>query len=293
MPDDLPAIDPSLDAPLPQVDPNSQLVPYRLSRTAPGGQPVVTTGYGLRARPPIQPPGGGGVGMPSLDRIYQAAFSNLPVDEAIKAVEAATRYQAQRGYQQDLQSGMNAAQAFAKWGPMLFKQATGVPESIERTVPPPITPQQMIQNRLNQQKFEAAQAAAKAKANAGELRSVGGVLYRVRPGQQPEALTEAPAQKPTETVTEEYEIPAVEGTPSKPASKGFFGFGAHPEIPAVADQPAKKIKKTRKVGPSDSEDELEPPNPAQTKTKEVIRTTKDGRKAVFDADTKKFIRYAE
>lgn len=189
MPDDLPAIDSSLDAPLPQVAPNSDLVPYRMARTDPGGQPVVTTGYGPRARPPIQPPDNF-----DLRRVMDAAFSNLPVDQAVKAIEAATRFQGQRGYMRDLQNGMNAAQAFAKWGPMLFHQATGIPEAIDRSVPTPITPQQMIQNRLNQQKFEAAQTAAKAKADAGMVRSVGGGLYRVKPEGQPETLI-APKEK--------------------------------------------------------------------------------------------------
>lgn len=168
---DLPEISQNLDDPLPQVDPGSAMVPYRMARTSPGGQPVVTTGYGPRARPPIQPPEGFGVGvgMPGLDQIYQAAFQKLPVDEAVKAAEAATRYQGIRGYQKELQNGANAAQAFAKWGPMLFHQATGIPEAIDRSVPTPITPQQMIQNRLNQQKFEAAQAATKAKADAAKV----------------------------------------------------------------------------------------------------------------------------
>ena len=129
MPDDLPEVSPDLNAPLPTVDPNSQLVPYRMSRTDPGGQPVVTTGYGPRARP-IQPPDSF-----NLDRIANAAFSQLPVDEASKAVEAASRYLGQRGYQKDLQSGINPAQAFAKWAPMMFRTATGIPEAMKLNQP--------------------------------------------------------------------------------------------------------------------------------------------------------------
>lgn len=235
---DLPQISQNLDDPLPQVDPNSDLVPYRMSRTDPGGQPVVTTGYGPRARPPIQPPEGfgGGVGMPSLDRIYQAAFSQLPVDEASKAVEAAIRFQGLRGYQRDLANGLNAAQAFAKWGPSLFHQATGIPEAIDRSVPTPITPQQMIQNRLNQAKFDAAQAAAKQRQAADAAK---------------QALAERRQNflesKPDESVTETYKIPAVEGQEAQPESKGFLGFGAHPATPAVEAQPERTIRKTTKV----------------------------------------------
>lgn len=281
---DLPPVSQDFNDPLPTVDPNSDLVPYRTSSTAPGQAPVVTTGYAARARPPIQPPEGfgGGVGMPNLDQIYQAAFSKLPVDEAVKAVDAATRYIGQRGYQRDLASGMNAAQAFAKWGPTLFKQATGIPESIERSVAPPISPQQMIQNRMAQQRIDMAAAAAKARAEAAT---------RMTPYQQAElelrrraadlAEKKASTEKPEETVTEETKIPAVEGKEAEPASSGFLGIGAHPATEAVPAQPARTIRTTRKV---DS-------NPA--KTDEVVRVTKDGRKAVFDANTKKFIRYAE
>lgn len=127
---DLPEISQNLDEPLPQVDPGSAMVPYRMARSVPGGQPVVTTGYGPRARPPIQPPEafGGGVGMPSLDQVYQSAFSQLPVEEAVKAVEAATRYVAQRGYQRDIQGGADPIKTFAKYAPLMFKQATGLPE---------------------------------------------------------------------------------------------------------------------------------------------------------------------
>lgn len=104
--------------------------------------------------------------MPSLDQTYQAAFSKLPVDEAVKAVEAAVRYQGLRGYQRDLASGANAAQAFAKWGPMLFRQATGIPEALDITKP--VAPQ---------------------------LRVAGGGLYRV-PEKGPAETLVAPTPKP-------------------------------------------------------------------------------------------------
>jgi predicted HAD superfamily Cof-like phosphohydrolase len=43
-----------------------------------------------------------------------------PIEQQQQAVQAAVKFQAQRGYQQDLASGMPAPQAMAKWGPMLF-----------------------------------------------------------------------------------------------------------------------------------------------------------------------------
>jgi len=168
---DLPDISPDLDQPLPQVDPNSDLVPYRMARTDPGQQPVVTTGYGPRARPPISPPGGGGVGAPDMSALLGEALQHLPVDEALKATEAATRYIGQRGYMRDIQSGANAAQAFAKWGPMLFHQATGIPEAIDRSVPTPITPYQQAQLSLRKQQLAQQAANAKAKLDAAAAKA--------------------------------------------------------------------------------------------------------------------------
>jgi len=43
-----------------------------------------------------------------------------PIEQQQQAVQAAVKFQAQRGYQQDLAGGMSASQAMAKWGPMLF-----------------------------------------------------------------------------------------------------------------------------------------------------------------------------
>lgn len=134
---DLPQVsqDPSIS--LPQVDPTSEQVPYRIGTKQPGGDYVYTTGYGARARP-VQPPSGGGVGLPDLSQLYSDAFKNLPVEQAIQAIEAATQYIGQRGYMKDLQSGASAAQAFAKWGPMLFhRNTTGLSEAIKLQQPEP------------------------------------------------------------------------------------------------------------------------------------------------------------
>lgn len=265
--------------------------PFSTSTTDPSGATTTLTGYGPRARivPPSTPDIGAGVA---------AAFQNLPVDQAAKAVEAAMRYQAQRGYQQDLAAGKNAAEAFAKWGPMLFHQATGIPEAINRSVPPPITPQQMIQNRLAQAKFDAAQAAAKAKAEQGAIRSAGGGLYRIS--------SSGPAEELVPPKASTSKDPAL-GDAYKQldeARKDMAKLVANPPPKSKAKEHQKAMddatmrmrdaritisKLTTPQTPAQ-----EPPNPAQTKkANEVIRMTGDGKKAVFDADTKKFIRYAQ
>lgn len=209
MPDDLPAISEDLDTPLPQVDPESAMVPYRMSRTEPGGQPVVTTGWGPRARPPIQPPQGfgGGVGIPDLDQIYQAAFSKLPVEEAVKAAEAATRYVAQRGYQADLARGGDAMKTFAKWAPLLFKQATGLPEVFQA---------QMQLQKMNEPTIHAAggglyrvprvgpaQPLVTPKPSAPSFHSVGGRLYRTTTEGEATPVTPEPPPKPAKVSEEE------------------------------------------------------------------------------------------
>lgn len=230
----LPKIDPSLNTPLPQG--NADLVPYRIARTDPGMAQVTTTGYAPRARAPIQPPGGGGIGAPDLGPLYAEAFKRLPVDKALQAVEAANKFVAQRGYMRDIESGKNAAEAFAKWGPMLFKNATGIPEAIDRSVPTPISPYQQAQLAIHRQTADAA----RQKAAGGDVRVVGGGLYRIKPGAAPETLV-APAVKPDPpgslTVNEKGEVTAAHGAPGSAAIKGLVEKAAEEKAKAALPRP--------------------------------------------------------
>lgn len=208
---DYPDISQDVNDPLPQVDPNSDVVPFRTTATDPNGQVRVLTGYGQRgSRPMIQPPGG--VPVPDIASGITSAFQNLPVNEAIKATEAAIRYQGLRGYQRDLQGGSNAAQAFAKWGPMLFRTATGIPEAIDRSVPTPITPQQQIQNALNQRKFEAAQVEAKRRADEAAAKALSinnstGEIIKKLPGGDFQVVRPAnSASKEPKAISDQAEI---------------------------------------------------------------------------------------
>jgi hypothetical protein len=45
---------------------------------------------------------------------------NIPMAAAAAAIDSQLRFQAQRGYQKDLEAGMEATEAMAKWGPALF-----------------------------------------------------------------------------------------------------------------------------------------------------------------------------
>ena len=91
-----------------------------------------------------------------------------------------------------------------------------------------------------------------------------------------------------QTQTVSQHIPksdAVPGTPAQPASKGFLGFGAHPAVAAVPGTPAQDAQTiTRKVP-------VEAPASESSSANEIARKTKDGRVAIYDAKTKKFLRY--
>lgn len=53
-------------------------------------------------------------------RKLQYAIADLPLAEAEQAVSAALKFQAVRGYQQDLARGVSANEALAKWAPIMF-----------------------------------------------------------------------------------------------------------------------------------------------------------------------------
>jgi hypothetical protein len=70
-------------------------------------------------------------------RRLQYSVADLPLAEAEKAVDAALKFQAQRGYQKDLASGMSAADALTKWGPTLFGSHVGTAQALSRVAARP------------------------------------------------------------------------------------------------------------------------------------------------------------
>jgi hypothetical protein len=70
------------------------------------------------------------------------AIQDIPLDQAEKAVTAALKFQAQRGYQRDLAGGMQAVDAFTKWGPTMFGGTATSAAAIGRAAAP--TPQRPI-----------------------------------------------------------------------------------------------------------------------------------------------------
>jgi hypothetical protein len=99
------------------------------------------------AQPPIVAPAPATPARPAFDAqaIRQAdamrkmllEMGDTPLAEAEKAVDAALKFQAQRGYQKDLAGGMSAADALTKWGPTLFGSHVGTAQALSRVAARP------------------------------------------------------------------------------------------------------------------------------------------------------------
>lgn len=246
---DLPPIPYDVNDSLPE-SPDPSLTPYRITaRPGPGqeGPENVVTGYGPRR--PITPPamaGQGAVGMPDMSNAYIAAYSHLPVDEAAKAMQAANKYIAMRGYQSDLQQGKDAQATWAKWAPMLIGSGTGVPEAL-KAMDAQRTAQQAPMVYPGGTTYGGRfYPGPKPTTHIGAR----GQVIQVDPSGQVKVLREPDESTSPETVTESYKIPEVQAQEAVPESKGFLGFGAHPASPAVAGQPERTIKRTVKENPA-------------------------------------------
>jgi hypothetical protein len=71
----------------------------------------------------------------------ERSLANVPIAQAQAAIAAATQYQAQRGYQQDIQNGKDPGEALARWAPMMFGKTPaamgGAASLIKATRPEP------------------------------------------------------------------------------------------------------------------------------------------------------------
>lgn len=229
---DLPPVSKDPNQPLPVPAQNSALVPYRIGVKQPGGDYTYTTGYGQRgSRQMIQPPGG--VPLPDLSRGMMEAFQHLPVHEATQAIDAAVRYQGQRAYNQAIQNGDTPIQAFLKYGHLIFKTPTGIPEAIDRTTPPPITPYQQAQLKLAKRKQNFAEKRPPALTQLGKLRQE---LASAKEGGDEEGAKQTQNEIDKLTTRAEKTVPlSIPVNPDEP-------FGAHMTIPLSQDDPlVKKI----------------------------------------------------
>lgn len=56
---------------------------------------------------------------------FRQAYKDLPLAQAQTAINAAMKYQGIRGYQRDLAAGKPAAEALARWGPLMLSSDRG------------------------------------------------------------------------------------------------------------------------------------------------------------------------
>lgn len=231
----------------------------------------------------------------------QAQVANLPLDQAEAAVEAAMRFQGQRGYQRELAKGTAAPEALAKWAPMIFagKGRSNLGQAA-----------QMIRATAPKPSYSYVPPAGGAPGYFG-----GGGL---RPVLIPPSITGAPAKdiQPKEfrdprTGKIRYYNPAT-GAPwaepaEHPATVRVIGPGGM-EIQGPLTDPTIQSAIRMKGGPgtnlltapvtAPAPAAVRAPAPAPvtrtaTPAATVRRRTRDGRIAIFDAETKKFIRYAD
>lgn len=223
-----------------------------------------------------------------------------PIAQAKAATMAAQKFIAFRGYQQDLKEGVAAADAFAKWGPMLVADTSFGPSMKAMTQPKPYT--------FNPQ------------TNAYESPSGGRPVFGPK---QVEAPRWIPAN-PTTGEPAHYESGGRAQFPPSPSApkidpltladykmaegefKNAMKVYTDPEQPEEVKMEARKrmdaaktrIENIRGRSTQTATAQAAPAAPAPKQpsaptTPVVIRLTKDGKKAEFDASTKKFLRYAE
>lgn len=187
-------------------------------------------------------------------------------------------FAAQQGYRQDIERGVPATEALQKWIPMglLRGLSAGAQTSISR----PVT------------------------ATQPRVMNVSGVGYEIDPVTRTwtQKTTPKPAE-PSRLVTQEI------GKSLDRENRLRDDLLTTPDVDQrlilvneIAKEQArrKKLQSQEPSGPSAQEPAAPKPaavtaptaTPTEKPVREVIRRTKDGRAAVFDADTKQFIRYA-
>lgn len=191
---------------------------------------------------PIAPPSGAvitppqqlqpslGWGLPPQTVQDRAATMDLinsyPAAQTRQAVQAATRFMAQQGYQRDLQSGMPQADALAKWAPSLFFQpgvqvTPGTMASFIRAVRPQpvkaptanpidVTEARGIVSEMGkiQSALDDNPTGSVADDNRGKLQYLRGQLEAIRAKYNTPAAAPAPQQPQTRTAVSAPGVPA-------------------------------------------------------------------------------------
>lgn len=194
-------------------------------------------------------------------RAVEQLFREQKLDDALKAVAAATQYQGMRGYQQSLKDGMAADKAMAKYGPMIFYKAPAGFGSAQRALTPPVmTPDQSARNALARERFEFS------KTNPASAKGL------------QDYVIERTGTIPNPNTRERRTIPTINTT----------NFTSRVVSPRGIVPPTTTAAPTAPVAP-----QYVPPKAATNRVNQVTRKLKDGRRAIFNADTKAFIRLAD
>lgn len=204
-------------------------------------------------------------------------FQNRKIKEAEQAMSAAIQFQGLRGYQQALESGKPAAEALTKYGPMMFySRPQSFGPAVRAVTPPSLTPYQ-----------EATIKHRESQSQRPLIRTVPGVgLVSVNPTNQAVTTIQPSSSKPrTFPTVVDPGIPGLTPQSRVPMTgEEFNSFMLN--APPQARTNAVNTAIQRMIQPTED-------STGTNDVSEVIRTTKDNRRAVFDANTKKFLRYAK
>lgn len=205
--------------------------------------------------------------------------SDLPTQQAEAAVAAALRFQGMRGYNNDLAQGKSTREALERWAPLMFgyqrgSTLSGASQFLRATAPPRPT-----------------------------YRDVSGVLMKVDPvsGQ----VTQLTRNKIVPPKFNPFDLQEHQSL-LKQISELQGKIDEDPYGPNADDLRGKlmylrsKVQDIRARQPTTAQTPLNPPvsappvaPPVVARQKTVIRRTKSGRRAVFDEQTHRFLRYAD
>lgn len=219
-----------------------------------------------------------------------------PVAQAKAATAAAYKYIAFRGYKDAIDKGKSPADAFAIWGPMMFQDVSFGP-AMKALTPAP-QPQWMPANAATGQpgaftgrvtvppnteipKFVPANPTTGEPAHYES----GGKITQIRP--ETAAMVDPLTLIDYKGAEDEFNR----------ALKVYTDAAQPEEVKVEAqkrmDAAKKRMENIRNRGNAPTQQTATVTATPKPAVKEVIRLTRDGKKAVFDSVTKQFIRYAE
>lgn len=167
------------------------VVPFTIGRRDPiTGEMTTVRGFGQQATPPNP-------NAQFWNQLRQRT-SRLPLAQTEAAVSAALRFQGQRQYQRDLDSGMAPAEALARSAPLIFnaprQSSLGQAAQFMRAASP-MPKFQTVGGVLYRENPDGTATAVTGPAPP-KFHLAGGRLYREGAGGTLEAATEAPRQRP-------------------------------------------------------------------------------------------------